>query len=67
MGDGGIEDFGIGVVFEDFIADGLDEVGFAETRATIEEKWVITVARGINNTFGGRNGEVIIGTDDKVV
>ena len=44
VGDGGVEDFIIGVLFEEFVADGLNEVSLAETRSTIKEERVVAVA-----------------------
>ena len=67
VGDGGVEDFEGRVFAEKFVADGLDEMGFAEARTTIEEKWVVSFAWGVNNTAGGGDGKVIIGADDEII
>ena len=63
----GVEDFQRGVFSQKFIADGLDEVGFAEARAAIEEERVIAAARGVDDTASGGNGEIVIRTDDEVI
>jgi len=67
MGDGGVKDFKGRVFFEEFVADSLDKVSFAETGTTVEEERVVTVARGIDNATGGGDGEIVVGADDEVV
>ena len=63
----GVENLIVGILLEEFIADGLNEVSLAETRSTIKEEGVVAVAGCGDNAFGGRNGEVIIRTDDKII
>ena len=53
MGDRGVEDFQGRVFMEKFVTDGLDEVGFTEAGAAVEEEGVVAVARGIDDAFGG--------------
>ena len=40
---------------------------FAETRAAIEEKWIITSAGGVDDASGGSDGEVIIAADNETI
>ena len=42
-------------------------MGFAEAWATVEEEWIVAVAWGIDDTAGGGDGEIIVGTDDEVI
>ena len=67
MSDGGIEDFKGRVLLQECIADGLDEVGFAKTRATIQEERVVAVARGIDDAPGSGKGKVVVGADDETI
>jgi hypothetical protein len=67
VGDRGVEDFEGRVFTEKFVADGLDEMGFAEARATIEEEWVVTFAWGVDNAASGGDRKVIIGADDEII
>ena len=67
VGDGGVEDFEGRVFAEKFVADGLDEMGFAEARATIEEEWVVAFAWGVDNAAGGGDRKVIIRADDEII
>ena len=67
VGNRGIENLIVGILLEEFIADGLNEVSLAETRSTIKEERVVAVAGCGDDAFGGRNGEVIIRTDDKII
>ncbi len=67
VGDGGVEDFEGRVFAEKFVADGLDEMGFAEARSTIEEEWVVAFAWGVDDATSGGDGKVIIGADDEII
>ena len=67
IGDGGVEDFVRGVVFNKFVADGLDEVGFAKTGATVKEEGVTASAGCVDNTTSGSDGDIVVGADDKTV
>lgn len=67
MGNGGVEDFIVRIATEKFVTNGLDEVGFAKSGPTIEEKGIILGARCINDAFGGREGEVVVGANDEAV
>lgn len=55
------------MIFLDFIADSLNEVGFAETGATVEKERVVTGARVFNDASCGSNSEVIVATYDKTI
>ena len=65
--DWSVENLKIWVVFDEFVADGLDEVGFAETRSTIEKEWVAAGAGGSNNTACGSNGDVVVAANDETI
>ena len=67
MRDGSVEDFVIGIATEKFVADGLDEVGFAEAGTAIKEEGVVAVAGVFDDVFGGGNGEIVVGADDEVI
>ena len=67
VGDGGVEDFEVGMETEKLIADSLDEVSFAETGAAVEEKRVLAFAGGVDNASCGSNGNVVITTDDEII
>ena len=45
----------------------MDEVGFAETGATIKKEWVVAITRGIDNTLSGGEGKVVVGADDEII
>ena len=62
-----VEDFEVWITLFKLITDGLYEVGFAEAGSTIEEEGIITITRRVNDVFGGRYSQVIIGADDKVI
>lgn len=67
VSDGGVEDFEGRVFAKKFIADGLDEMGFAEARATIKEEWIVAFAWGVDDATSGGDGKVIIGADDEII
>ena len=67
VSDGSVEDFEGRVFTEKFVADGLDEMGFAEARSTIEEEWVVAFAWGVDDATSGGNSKVIIGADDEII
>ena len=67
MGDRGVKDFEGRVFTEKFITDGLDEMGFAETRSAIEEEGIVASAWTINNTASGGNRKIVIRTDDEII
>ena len=67
MCDRGVKDFEGRVFTEKFVADGLDEMGFAATWSAIEEEGVVASAWAINNTAGGGNRKIVIGTDDEII
>ena len=67
LGNWSVEDFIIWVVFKKFVADGLDEMGFAEAWTTVEEERIAAGARGVNNALSGSNGDVVITTNNKAI
>ena len=67
VGDGSVEDFEGRVAREEGVADGLDEVGFAEAGAAVEEEGVVAGAGGVDDAAGGGNGEVVVATDDEII
>ena len=67
VGNGGIEDFVVGVSVDEFVADGLDKMGFAESWSAIEEERVTASAGGIDDAFGSGDGNVVVGADDKTI
>ncbi len=67
VGDGGVKNFAIGIASHELVADGLNKVGFAEAGATIKEEWITTGTWCINNTVGGSDGDVVMGTDDETI
>lgn len=42
-------------------------MSFTKAGATVKEKRIIAGAGGINDAFGGGDGEVVIGTNDKII
>ena len=67
VGDRGVEDFEGRVFTEKFVADGLDEMGFAEAGATVEEEWVVAFAWGVDDATSGGDSKVIIGANDEII
>lgn len=59
---GDVEDFHVWVLFDQFVADGLDEMGFAKSRATIDEIWVIAFTGVLYDGVGGADGKIVIAT-----
>ena len=54
-------------MFEKFVADGLDKVGFTEAGSAIEEEGVVAAAGSIDDATGGRNSKIVVGTDDEII
>ena len=55
------------MVAEDFIADSLNQVGFAETDTTIDVEGVIHGAGVGDDSFTGGKDEVVVVADDEVI
>src|SRR5262249_60017856 len=55
------------VLLPEAVADGLEEVGFSESRFAVDEEWVIGAAGGGGDGAGGRMGEAIRAADDEAV
>ena len=63
----GVKNFEGGILFEKFVADGLDKVGFTEAGSAIEEEGVVAAAGSIDDATGGRNSKIVVGTDDEII
>ena len=48
-----VENFGIGLVFQQFAANGVHQMGLAQTDAAIDEQWVVHVPRRGRHVHGG--------------
>lgn len=62
---GGIDDLGGGVNAEQFVTDGLHEVGFSDTDTTPEKEGVVVFAGLLNDSLGGSKGQLVTGGDVK--
>ena len=60
-----IAHFGIGTVFQQFVADGLHQVGFTQTRAAVQEKRVVALPRILRNGLGCGCGKAVALTFDQ--
>ena len=49
-----------------FVADGVEEVGFAESGAAVNEKWVVSIAWRLTYGDTACVGESVAGSDDEV-
>ena len=65
VGDRGVEDFVVGVFLDEFVTDGLNEMGFTEPGAAVKKEGIVTVAGGIDDVLSGGESEVVIGADDE--
>ena len=54
-----IAHFGVRAVFQQFVADGLHQVGFTQTRAAVQEKRVVALPRILGNGLGGGGGKAV--------
>ena len=54
-----IAHFGVRTVFQQFVADGLHQVGFTQTRAAVQEKRVVALPRVLCNGLGGGGGKAV--------
>jgi len=54
-----------GAALGDLLADGLHEMGLAETDAAIDEEGVISAGRRLGDSEGGGVGELVVGADDE--
>ena len=60
-----IDDAGTLLHREDVVADRLEEVGLAETAATIDEEGVVGPGRGVGDGLGGGVCELVVGADNE--
>ena len=56
----------IGICSEDLLTDCLEEVGFAEAYAAMDEEWVVGGAGLIGDGDGSCVGELVVGACDEV-
>lgn len=64
---GNVADVGAWRFGEEFLSDGLHEVGFSQAGAAVEEQRVVCAAGGFRDGFRGGVGESVSRTDDKSV
>ena len=65
--DRSVKNFERRVFAEKFVADSLHEVSFAKTWSAVEEEGIIALTRSIDNAASSRDGEIVVGTDDKII
>ena len=64
----GVDHDAFGVVFQDVVAYGLEQVRFAQTRPAVDEQGVeVGLARGGGHGFGRAVGEFVACTDHELV
>ena len=52
-------------LLQDLVADGVQQVGLAETDPAVEEERVVAVRRALGHRLGGGVGELVGGADDE--
>jgi len=62
---GDVENLEVLFVFLDEVADGLHQVGFAETDAAVEEERIVGARGGLGDGHGGGMGELVVHADDE--
>ncbi len=63
---GEIANFKIGILFEEFVADSLHKVGFADPDPTPDEEGIVGDTRVFNNALGSGVGKVVAIADNEV-
>ncbi len=64
---GEIEDAQIALALEDLLADGLEQVGLAETDAAVDEEGVVGLARVFGDGDASGVGELVAGAGDELL
>jgi CO dehydrogenase/acetyl-CoA synthase alpha subunit len=55
------------ILADDGVADGVDQVGLAETGAAVDEQRVVGAARIVGDLDGRRPGQIVGLADDQIV
>ena len=61
-----VEDVGVRVDGEDLLADGLEEVSFAEADAAVDEEWVVGCAGLVGDGDRSCVSELVVRASDEV-
>ncbi len=64
---GDVEKLRVRLLVEDFLADGLQQVGLAQPDAAVDEQRVVGGARLIGHGHGGGVGELIVRAGDEII
>ena len=62
---GHVENLATGVVLRHVVPDGVEEVGLAQARVTVDEQGVVGPARGLGHGLGRRVGQAVRGGGDE--
>ena len=61
-----VDDFGGGVVLPDDVRDGVEQMGFSQTRVPVDEKGVVVLGRVLRHGHGGGVGQLVGWAHNKI-